>query len=243
MRVRACVAIALVLIPSLAYAQPRPGIRLGGQPPRVAGAMPEGPQARPVSQALRYHRLNVSMEAYPFVSRVSVPSHAGLPGEAFTTGGSGTRFEYRFHPLAASTLDLTTSIIGGPVYSQTAELGFRLGPSRASGDVIPFVDARGGYLYSAPKQQLETLGTATPITFATVMQYARGPAAIAGAGIEFAATRRFSVTTAAAYSRTFVTARPLMWWSAEPYRYTMSQMRYSIALRYNGVRPMPPMAR
>lgn len=243
MRVRAVVAIGLVLIPSLASAQQRPRIRLGGQPPRVAGALPEGPAAIPVSQARRYYRLNVSMEAYPFVSRVSVPSHAGLPGETFTTGGTGTRFEYRFHGMAAGTLDLTTSFIGGPVMNQTAELGFRFGPSRARADVVPFIDARAGYLYSLPRQQLGGFVNDPPVNFATVMNFATGPAAIGGAGIEFAATRRFSVTTAAAYSRAFVTARPLVTWQSEPSHYTMTQMRYIVSLRYNGVRAMPPTVR
>ena len=242
MRAGALVAVALVLVPAITSAQ-RPRIRMGGQPPRVAGVLPEGPAARPVSEARRYQRLNVSMEAYPFVSRVTVPTHAGMAGEAFTTGGTGTRFEYRFHRMAASTLDLTSSIIGGPLYSQTAELGFRFGPSRASADIVPFVDVRGGYLYSLPKQQLQPFNRDLPITFATVTQYSKGPAMIGGGGIEFAATHRFSVTTAATYSRTFVTARPLMWWRTEPYKYTMSQMRYSIALRYNGVRALPPLPR
>jgi hypothetical protein len=131
MDIRALLALSLVLLPAAAEAQQRPRIRLGGQPPRTAGALPDGPAARPVSQALRYQRLRISVEGYPMVSRISVPSFAGVPGETFTTGGSGTRFEYRFHTTAAATLDITSSFIGGPVFNQTAELGLRLGPSSA----------------------------------------------------------------------------------------------------------------
>ena len=243
MGARNWVAIGLVLLPSISEAQQRPRIRLGGQPPRTAGALPDGPQARPVSQALRYRRLNVSVEGYTQVSRIDVPSFAGLPGESFTTGGTGTRFEYRFNRMVASTLDLTQSFIGGPVFNQTAELGFRLGPSRASADIVPFVDARAGYFFSQPRQQLGDFGNTPQINFASVMDYSHGPAVIGGGGVEFAATRRFSVVTAATYARAHMTARRLPRTSGAEDRYTMSAMRYIISLRFNGVKAIPPSTR
>ena len=243
MRARNWVAIGLVLLPSISEAQTRPRIRLGGQPPRTAGALPDGPQARPVSQALRYRRLNLSVEGYTLVSRIDVPSFGGIPGESFTTGGTGTRIEYRFNRMLASTLDLTQSFIGGPVFNESAELGFRFGPSRASADIVPFVDARAGYFFSQPRQQFGDFTNNPQITFASVMDYSRGPGIIGGGGIEFAATRRFSVVTAATYARANLTARRLFLTGAAENKYTMSAMRYVVSLRFNGVKAIPPSTR
>lgn len=235
MRARALIAIGLVVIPSLVGAQ-RPGIRIGGQPPR---ATPSGPQPRVVSQALRYHRLPLAVEGYTFVSRMDVPAILGASGQTFTTGGSGTRLEYRFSRLAASTFDLTSSFIGGPVFNQSAELGFRFGPSRASADIVPFIDVRGGYFYSLPRQQLGDFANNPPINFATVMDYSYGPAAIAGGGVEFALSRLFSLTTAGAVARSHMTARPSFRASQLPNTYTMNSYRMTLALRYNGARAIP----
>ena len=235
MRARALIAIGLVVLPSMADAQ-RPRIRLGGQPPR---ATPSGPQPRVVSEALRYVRLPLAIEGYTFVSRMEVPGILGASGQTFTTGGSGTRLEYRFVRMAAATFDVTTSFIGGPVFNQSAELGFRLGPSRASADVVPFVDVRGGYFYSLPRQQLGDFANNPPINFPTVMDYSHGPAVVAGGGVEFALTRLFSLTTAGAVARSHMTARPSFGPSQLPNKYTMDSYRLTVAIRYNGARAIP----
>lgn len=240
MRAHVLLAAGLVLVPSLAEGQQRPRIRLGGQPPRTTGALPDGPAARPVSQALRYQRLRISVEGYPMVSRVSVPSVAGVPGETFTTGGTGTRFEYRFHRLAAGTLDITSSFIGGPVFNQTAELGLRFGPSRATRDIVPFADARAGYFFAMPRQQFGGFPNDPQMNFSSVMDYSTGPAAIAGGGVEFAATRLFSVTTAMSYARAHMRAHNGLRSSNVLDRYTMSATRFIVSLRYNGVKVLPP---
>ena len=240
MRARSWVAIGLVLLPSISEAQLRPRIRLGGQPPR---ATPSGPQPRVVSEALRYRRLNLSVEGYTLVSRIDVPSFGGIPGESFTTGGTGTRIEYRFNRMLASTLDLTQSFIGGPVFNESAELGFRFGPSRASADIVPFADARAGYFFSQPRQQLGDFTNNPQINFASAMHYSHGPAVIGGGGVEFAATRRFSVVTAATYARAHMTARRLLQPGGTEDKYTMSALRYVVSLRFNGVRAIPPATR
>ena len=234
MRARALVASGLILIPCIVAAQPRPRIPLGGQPPH---AMPSGPQPAIVSNAMRQVRLPLAVEGYTFVSRMEVPGIFGASGQSFTTGGSGTRIEYRFHRMAAATMDITSNFIGGPIFNQTAELGFRLGPSRASGDVVPFVDARGGYFYSLPKQQLGGFSNNPAVNFASVMNYSYGPAAIVGGGVEFATTRLFSIITAASAARSFMTARPRFGAvQQDKATYTMESYRLSISLRYNGVR-------
>ena len=212
---------------------------MGGQPPRTTGALPDGPQARPVSQALRYRRLNVAVEGYPMVSRVTVPTFNGVPGQTFTSGGTGTRFEYRFHRMAAGTFDLTSSFIGGPLFNQTAELGLRLGPSRAAHDIVPFVDARAGYFFSLANQRFGGFTTDPQVTFASTMDYSSGPAMIAGGGIEFAATRLFSVTTAVSHAKAHMRAHTLLRTNIVEDRYTMSATRYIVSLRYNGVRAIP----
>ena len=238
MRLRALLSVGLVLLPSIAESQVRPGGRIGGQPPRP-GALPDGPAARPVSQALKYYRLNVAVEAYPMVSRITVPSFAGIPAESFTSGGTGTRFEYRFHRMAAGTLDLTSSFLGGPVFNQTAELGFRIGPSRAAHDIVPFVDARGGYFFSIPNQQFGDFAFNPQVSFSNTMDYSSGPAVIGGGGVEFAATRLFSVTTAVSYAKAHMRAHTLLRNNIVEDRYTMSATRFIISLRYNGVRAIP----
>jgi hypothetical protein len=233
MRARALVAAGLVLVPCIVGAQPRPRLPIGGQPPR---AVPSGPQPRVVSNALRYNRLPLAVEGYTFVSRMEVPGVLGASGQTFTTGGSGTRLEYRFHRMAAATMDFTSNFIGGPIFNQTAELGFRVGPSRASADIVPFLDARAGYFFSLPHQQLGGFSSNPPVNFASVMNYAYGPGAIAGGGVEFATTRLFSITTAASAARSFMTARPTFRATQQNSKYTMNSYRMSISLRYNGVR-------
>jgi hypothetical protein len=235
MRARALIAIGLVVIPSMVDAQ-RPRIRLGGQPPR---ATPSGPQPRVVSEAMRYVRLPLAIEGYTFVSRMDVPGILGASGQSFTTGGSGTRLEYRFSRGAAATFDITSSMIGGPIFNHSAELGFRFGPSRASADIVPFVDVRGGYFYSLPRQQLGDFANNPPINFATVMDYSHGPAALVGGGVEFALTRLFSLTTAGALARSHMTARPSFRTSQLPNKYTMDSYRLTLSIRYNGARAIP----
>ena len=238
MRVRALVAVGLVLLPSVAEAQLRPPGRMGGRTPGPTGMLPEGPAARPVSMARQYYRLNLAVEGYPLISRVTIPSVAGVPGESFTTGGTGTRLEYRVHRFAAATLDLTNSFLGGPIANSSAELGFRFGPNRFSRDIVPFVDARAGYFYSQPKQQFGDFVSNPQVNIGSVMYFSHGPAAIGGAGVEFAVTRRFSVTTAASYVRARMNARERF--GPDDYNYTMSSTRFIAALRYNGVRAVPP---
>ena len=233
MRARTLVAAALVLVPCIVGAQPRPRLPIGGQPPR---AVPSGPQPRVVSEAQRYVRLPFAVEGYTFVSRMEIPGVLGASGQIFTTGGTGTRIEYRFNRMAAATMDLTSNFIGGPIFNQTAELGLRFGPSRASADIVPFADARAGYFYSLPKQQLGGFSSNPAINYASVVNYAYGPAAIAGGGVEFAATRLFSVTTAASVARSWMTARPTFRASQANNKYTMESYRLILSLRYNGVK-------
>ena len=235
MRARALIAIGLVVVPSMVDAQ-RPRIRLGGQPPR---ATPSGPQPRVVSEAMRYVRLPLAIEGYTFVSRMDVPGILGASGQSFTTGGSGTRLEYRFSRGAAATFDITSSMIGGPIFNHSAELGFRFGPSRASADIVPFVDVRGGYFYSLPRQQLGDFANNPPINIGTVMDYSHGPAAVVGGGVEFALTRLFSLTTAGAVARSRMTARPAFGTRQLPNKYTIDSYRLTLSLRYNGARAIP----
>jgi hypothetical protein len=237
MRVRALVAVGLVLLPSIAESQLRRPGRMGGRAPGPTAMMPEGPAARPVSEARQYQRLNVAIEGYPMISRVTMPSIAGVPGQTFATGGSGTRFEYRFARLAAGTMDVTQSVLGGPIFNSSAELGLRFGPNRFAHDIVPFVDARAGYFYSVPKQQLGDFVSNPQTNIASVMNFSHGPAAIGGAGVEFAVSRRFSVTTAANYVQARMTARPRF--GTQDYKYTMRSTRFIAALRYNGVRAVP----
>ena len=225
MRVRAVVALAILLLPSAAAAQRFP--RIGTRTP---GATPLGPQPAIVANAIAYNRMRASFESYPMISFFNTGSFAGNGGESeWASTGIGNRADYRVARLLSLTLDMTTSFLGGPVSTQTAELGFRVGPRRSEHSLYPFLDVRYGYFLT-----LNQFGGSNGITVpGNVINYSQGFGAVAGAGMEYTLTRRFSLTGGLSVARSDMTAAMTQPTVGDNYR--MTSYRYVIALRYNGV--------
>lgn len=231
MRARSVVAIALLLVPVALSAQRIP-MRVGGRRPR-----PElPPQPGSVAREMAYKRLRVAFESYPMVSRIEAPGSTAPAFDSWTSFGMGTRASYRLSRYSAATLDMTSTIYGGPSLTQTAELGMRFGPQRSEARWYPFLDVRGGWVSSfdsfyTPVDQLSGISVSST-------RYSQGFGTVGGGGLEMAITRRFSLTTAASVMRSTVHAMAFRNSQPGPDHYTMTAYRYSIGLRYNPVRYM-----
>lgn len=228
MRFRATVALAILLLPSVAAAQrlPRIGTR---QPPR---STPVGPQPAVVRQALAYNRLRVSFESYPMISFINTGGFTGNGSSQWASTGIGTRFDYRVARLLSLTMDMTSAFLGGPVFTETAELGFRVGPRRSEHSLYPYFDARYGY-FMTHGQDFGGFA-ASP----DMINYSEGFGGVLGAGMEYTLTRRFSLTGGLSVAHSNMTAVKVQPTVGD--KYDMTSYRYVIALRYNGIRYNTP---
>lgn len=228
MRYRAVVAFAILLLPSVAAAQRLPRIGSRGVP----RSTPLPPQPAIVNQALAYNRMRTSFESYPMTTFFNTGAFAGNGDSQWASVGMGTRVDFRVARLLSLTMDMTSSFLGGPVYAETAELGFRVGPRRTETSLYPFLDVRYGYFLTlnGGSGGGQELGFAVPGSF---INYSQGFGAIAGGGLEYTLTRRFSLTGGLTVARSNMSAvmnRPMI-----GDKYTMTSYRYVVALRYNGV--------
>lgn len=241
MRVRAVVAIALLLLPAELSAQRFPVPRTGRDPARPA-PLPRQPE--PIAREMAYRRLPISVESYPLISYVQSPGFAADGGvSAWTAFGAGTRAEYRVTRFVAATLDLTSSFLGSPVRMETAELGTRLRAERSERRAYPFVDVRVGYVSAYDR----SLGSIVDDPFgyprpqvASGARYSRGFGGVAGVGMEYTLTRTFSLTTAASVMRSRLTSHDFR--GAQPVNpsFAMTSYRYTLGVRYNPVRLVMP---
>jgi hypothetical protein len=241
MRIRALFAIALLVLPAAAEAQRVRTPRLGGRGGARPAELP--PQAPTISRELAYRRLPVSFESYSLMTYVRFPGFGDGVVSKGTTFGAGTRMDYRLSRFMSGTLDMTSSFIGGPAITQTAELGTRFHTARSEGRVYPFVDVRAGYLYAYNRnfQSFDDQFVMPPQPqFGYVGQFSHGFGGIAGGGLEYSLTRRFSLTTAASVMRTRMRVGGFQSFQPEHGRYWMTSYRYVVALRYNPVRLITP---
>ena len=238
MRTRVVVAmVSLLLLPAELLAQRVP-MPIGRRGPATPAPLPPAPE--PIARELAYRRMRVSIESYPLASVIQSSgfSRDGR-AETWATLGAGTRAEYRVTRFVSGTLDLTSSLVGGPVMVQTAELGARVRPERSERRWYPFVDARVGYV-SAFHGGLgdfvdENFGYPTP-RGAYGARYSRGFGGVAGAGVEYALTRTFSLTTAGSIMQSRLTAHDFTGAQAADPNFGMSAFRYTIGVRYNPIR-------
>jgi hypothetical protein len=237
MHIRTVVAIAALLLPAGLSAQrlPTPGNRR----PRPSNPVPLPPQPEPIARHAEYTRLHVSVGSYPLLSHVQTSTALDGGASAWTTLGAGSRVEYRFARLAAATLDLTSSLVGGPVMLQTAELGTRLGPERSVRRLDPFVDLRVGYLALSSRGVSSSLED--PFGFPTApgkggSRYSRGWGGVAGVGLEYGLTPTFSLTTALLATHNRMTSRDVLAGSIASTSFGLTSVRYTVGLRYNPVR-------
>ena len=231
MRVRAAVAVAALLLPTALSAQRIPPL---GTPKRgPARPTPLPPQPEPIARNLAYKRLRLSVEGYPLVSYIQSP---GLAGDGAVSGwasfGAGTRADYRLSRHVSLTLDLTSSVAGGPMDVYTAELGTRLASERSGRTLYRFVDLRVGYVDAENSNDFGAIVGAD----GGLPRYAGGFGAMAGVGMECALTRTFSLTTAASLMRNRLTMQSFIGSQPAERSFGMTLYRYTLGIRYNPVR-------
>lgn len=239
MRIRAAVATALLLLPVALEAQrfPRPGIT--GRGP--TGPQPLPPQPAPIARLMAFKRLRMSVESYPFLTYTQTPPVGDNPllKRSRMSGGAGTRADYRLSRHFSATLDVTTTLFGGMTTTQTVELGTRWRPERSERRAYPYVDLRAG-LVSAFDGAIRPFdivdGAADPV--ASGGRYSRGYGAVAGAGMEYALTRRFSLMTGASVLRSGMTAYRAYGPVPPSPHYALTAYRLTLGLKYNPVRMM-----
>jgi len=238
MRARfAALAIVSLLLPAALSAQRIPLIGIFGRHGRPE-EMP--PQPAPIVNELAYHRLNVSVESYPMVSFFTAPAFAtNGRASSWASVGAGTRVDYRVNHIMSATLDLTSSLLGGPENVETVELGTRFRPERNERDrLYPFIDARVAYIatFSNALNGYGGLYFNDPYadSFYNGASYSHGYGIVGGPGLEYALTRSWSLITSAMVGRSTMRAAAL---NAPVNRsYQLTSIRYTLGLRYNPVR-------
>jgi hypothetical protein len=230
MRARAIAAIVVLLLPAELSAQrlPLPGTR---RKPPPAHPAPLPPQAGPIARSVAYYRVRLSVEGYPLVTHMM---GAGLTETSF---GFGTRAAYRLTDRVSATLDFTESVIGSPTRIETIELGARMRPERSDRRAYPFIDLRLGYARAMNGH----ISSGSMFVFPSERdvggyRYSSGPAAVAGIGMEYDLSARWSLTTAASALQSFMTARNLFQEGSPVEQYGMTALRWTVGLRYNPVR-------
>lgn len=225
----------LLALPVIAEAQRIPWPLTGRGPARPS---PTPPQAPAIARELSYIRLPYSVETYPLVTRFSTSSVGGQ-SHWWTSGGMGTRFDLRAARYLSITADLTSSFIGGPVFTETFEFGTRLHAARSEQRLYPFADVRVGYVLAHEAQNFGTYyaypygqSTATSASF----NYSHGLGAVAGVGAEYALTRQFSLIGSASAIRSHMTGFSFGGAPAVGSEYTLTAYRYAFGLRFNPVR-------
>ena len=236
MRVRV-LALAALLVPSLMPAQARrPRGVVNGGGPEVA---PLGPQPEPIARAVRAQRSRVTLETYPFISRLQAPSLAlGGVGTSSTGVGNGLHIDYRLSPLFSWTIDGTTSYLFSPYITETAETGFRFHPYGWETRLRPFVDARLGFEHAYNGYTLQDVGIGPAATNAAPSRYSRGFGAIAGAGADYSLTSTFALTSGLYAMRTNMVSYQTIGLSApsESPDFRLTTYRLVLGIKYNPVR-------
>ena len=234
MRIHALAAVcSLLIFPAAMAAQrtaPVPGTR------RPARPVPLSPQPGPIARASAYQRSRVSVETYPIVSYVNAPPFSGANSISQWGGlGAGTRAEYRSTSSLTATLDMTTSVLGGQLSTQTVEAGARFRPVAWDHALRPYVDARVAFLSSGGAYSLSA-NDVVPIGAVNGLQYSRGFGGVVGAGMEYWIARSFALTSGMSVLRSQMTTYRYTG-SAFPSdgRYMMTTYRLTLGLKFNPV--------
>ena len=229
--------VSFVLLPAGVSAQHIP-IPVVGRDPAEPQPLPRVPE--PIARELAYKQSRVAVESYPLMSVFQSPGFSSDGRTAtWATLGAGTRGEYHFTPTLSATLDLTSSLLGGPAIVQTAELGARMRAAPSERRLYPYADVRAGYVAAYPGN----LGSFVSETFGSAASrpaggayYSRGFSAVVGAGAEYALTRRFYLTTGASLMRSRMTAHDVTRPQTLDPTFALNAFRYMIGVRYNPVR-------
>jgi hypothetical protein len=237
MRVGTALAIVSLLVPVGLSAQTLP-LPMPGRRVHPAQPQPMPPESGPIARELAYTRMRFSFETYPVLSVVQSSGFANGGTSTWASLGAGTRAEYRFSRVASATLDLTSSVIGGPVNLMTAELGTRFGRQRTERRWEPFADARVGYAAAYSRElgsnMSDPLGYPVPHgTYGS--RYSSGWGAVAGAGVEYGITNALSLTSELLATHSRMAAHDVLAPTTQP-SYGLTTTRVVLGLRYNPVR-------
>lgn len=235
MRARTLVATLLVLAPTALSAQLIP-VRIGRRGPAQPQPLP--PQPTPVALQLAYTRSHLSFESYPMVSFTTAPGLAPRPAGSWASIGVGTHADYRIARFMSATMDLTSSLYGGPALTQTAEVGARFNRARGGGRWYPYFDLRAGYIATYLNSAAAYGDVYSVPTYND--RYSHGFGAIAGAGFEYALTNAMSLMTGASLLRGGLTQHSLESSSAVDQHFTITSLRYTLGLRFNPVYAVHP---
>lgn len=236
MRARTVVLIVALLLPVGLDAQRVPK----GRRHHPAEPVPLSPQPTPIAMMLAVKRSRITVETYPFVSRVQSPGFNGLIS-GWTTLGAGTRGDYRFNRFVSGTLDLTSTVAGGPAQAATAELGARFHPERSESRFYPYADVRFGYISAMnkdPRDGIADLGGGFASASPTA-RYSNGLGAVAGIGTEYALWRSWSLTTGFSVLQNRMTTRGIQGEQDAHRSFAMTWYRYTIGVSYNPLRIIP----
>jgi hypothetical protein len=227
--------VLLLALPCVASAQRIPWPLTGRGPARPS---PTPPQPPAIARELSYVRLPYSVETYPLVTRFSTSSVSGQRS-SWTSAGLGTRLDFRAAKYLSITADLTSSFVGGPVFTETFEFGTRLHAARDDQRFYPFVDVRIGYLLAHESQSfgsyyVQPYGQSTPTSAS--FNYSQGLGGVVGVGMEFALSRQFSLIGSASAIRSHMTGFSYGGAPAVGSEYSLTASRYALGLRFNPVR-------
>jgi hypothetical protein len=243
MRRHAVVLTALTVVaalPSESIGQRIPLPRIGRRP-TAAQPAPLPPEAPAVTRALAYRRSRWSVEGYPFVSQIQVPTASG-DASTYTMIGSGSHGDYRMTDHFAMTFDLTSTLPLTTTMAGTVELGTRFRPMLWGENIQPYLDIRGAYsylsdMYATPSQVFAP-GTGSDLFLSETGRRSRGVGGLIGAGFEYYFTRSMAVTTGVTAARSHMTAYRLAGFAVQPNTsaYWMTSARYTLGLKFNPVR-------
>ena len=236
MRVRIVLAVVTLLLPAGLSAQVLP-LPMPGRRPHPAAPQPMPPEPASIARQLSYTRMRFSFETYPQISLIQ-SSLANGGGSTWGALGAGSRVEYRMSRLTSATMDLTSSVIGGPMNLVTAELGTRFGRARTERRWEPFADARVGYVAAFSREvgsyMDDPVGYPTPHgTYGS--RYSSGWGAVAGAGLEYGISSTLSLTSELLATHSRMSAHDVLATTVQP-DYALTSMRLVLGLRYNPVR-------
>ena len=235
MRIRALVASFVLLLPAGAGAQRIPLITR--RSPTRPAELP--PQPAPIANELAYKRSHLTVETYPLVSSFASPGFTNYGQvNGWTSLGAGTRADYRFSRFVSGTMDVTSTVLGGPAQTETVELGTRLHRERTDSRAYPFLDLRLGYIAAYRRGDFGTIFDdgfgGSPVTPTT--RYSTGYGAVAGVGMEYALARSWSLTTAFSVMPTRMSTKGIQNFQTAERAYGMTAFRYTLGISYNPVR-------
>jgi len=228
---RTAVVLTLLAAPAMLSAQRVPPPRLNGRGPTGPTELP--PQIAPVARAVAIQRSRASFESYPMVSYIDAPGYGPSALSHWTSFGAGSRMDFRVRRNLSATLDITSSLYGGPAYTQTAELGTRISPMRNERRVYPFFDVRAAYMTAFRGNGTTYIDPYGYSAFYSA-QFSEGYGGVAGGGAEYTLTRSFSLVSSASVLRSSMTAYNVQGTYSRTH-FMLTSYRWVVALRYNAV--------